>query len=107
MRKIISIIVFRLCLNISQLFRLEYWILGNITGKHKFMFFLDLGPKILVVRDGKVLSLGSACAVTCAFDENGKMLFSRPKCFDTEQGDLVFYGKQKVYDAYKMFSTER
>lgn len=80
--------------------------MGSPVGKHTYKFFLGLGPKMLLVRDGKVNSLGNALSIICAFDEKGKILYSLLTCLDTEKNDSVYYGKSNVYDTYQKLTFE-
>lgn len=100
-KKVLQQLLFDISLSISQNEKREYWI-GNKTEYH---FFLDLGPKILIIRDNKVYFLGSALCVNAKFSDKGELLYCRPMCMNTEKGDIVFYGKKKVYENYPKYPS--
>ena len=100
-KKFLQQLLFDISLSISQNDKREYWI-GNKTDYH---FFLHLGPKILIIRDNNVHFLGSALCVNAKFSDKGELLYCRPICMNTEKGDIVFYGKKKVYENYSKYSS--
>ncbi|MBP9690713.1 hypothetical protein KBD81_01395 [Candidatus Woesebacteria bacterium] len=102
MKKFMKQIIFDISLWISQTFELEHWIMGS--NSLKYHFFLDWGPKILIVRENAVFLLGSAFEIECKFNDKKELLSVLPIFMTAEPGDLVFYGKQKVYEEYEKYS---
>ncbi len=94
-------ILFNFCLTLSQANELEYWIMGNTNSNHSYHFFIGFGPKMLTIRNNDIYYLGSALCIEAKFDEKGKMEYCRPMCMNTQKGDLVFYGRKKVYIKYE------
>lgn len=90
-------LLFNISLSISQTDSLEYWV-GNKT---QYSFFLNLGPKMLIIRNRKVYFRGSAFSVKAEVSKDGKVVYCRPMCLHTEKGDRVFYGKEKVDREYR------
>ncbi|MCX6755192.1 MAG: hypothetical protein NT068_01445 [Candidatus Nomurabacteria bacterium] len=95
-------IIFNSCLKISNSLRLENWILGNISSAHTYMFFLGLGPKMIVVRNNEIISFGSAFKIIVKFNDKKEIISCLPAFMDTEKDDLVFY-RQKAHDAYQKY----
>ncbi len=101
-KNLIKTIIFNIALGISKTFKLSYH--QGIGEFYSYSFFLDFGPKILIIRNSKVFFLGNAFSLEANLDKDGNILFILPRFMTTQKNDLVFYGREIVYREYEKYS---
>jgi hypothetical protein len=75
----------------------------SIAADITYNFFYHLGRKMLIIRDGEVHYLGTTLSVEARFDTKNNLLYCKPMCRTVQEGDIVFYGKNKVYREYEKY----
>ena len=86
-KNLIKTIIFNIALGISKTFKLSYH--QGIGEFYSYSFFLDFGPKILIIRNSKVFFLGNAFSLEANLDKDGNILFILPRFMTTQKNDLV------------------